>query len=1519
MKTKKMTKLCRIMLMILVFFLLTSAVFSVLASQRGGETKEARRLRGEMPDLLRYSVSQGSASTGTVGMGPESAPPALFSSRQLTGSLPRSGVELDELPIEPELLRVLLEAESNGDGYVRAIVHLREQVDLDRVTGELLSTTETRLRLVSALQANAARSQAPLLAQLERAQAAGLVNSYAPFWIFNGIAVRAQPSYIYTLAAHPSVVVVRLDHWRQWLTEETPNPNLQTPNPNLQPPISNLQSPTSNLQSPTSNLYSLFSAEWGVSRIRADKVWASLGVSGTGVVVAGMDTGVDWLHPALQASYRAYNPHGPSNHTYSWHDATGGGALYPVDGRGHGSHTMGTIAGQDGIGIAPGARWIAVKVLNSAGYGLDSWIHEGFQWLLAPGGDPSLTPDVVNNSWGSKLGSLTTFQSDLQALRAAGIFAVFSCGNNGPGETTIQSPASLPGAFAVGATDSDDDVANFSSRGPSPWGEIRPHVVAPGVDVRSSLPGGAFGLKNGTSMAAPHVAGVVALLRSVSPTLSVTRTAFLITSTAVPLTVTFPNNDTGWGRVDAFAAVVALAHPGFITGTVIQAGGGQPVVGAVVEAVSYRGGGSGRTITGEDGSYLLALAPAVYDLAVSAFGYEPDEILGVPVTTGTSTLVDFSLAPLPTGTLRGHVADAITGESITATVSVLDTPAEATGDAFVFTLPAGTYTIRARGLGYRIVTATASISAGQVMTVDLALDPAPSILLIDSGRWYYGTQASYFRQALDDLAYAYDEWAIKHLPDDLPVSSDLAPYDVVVWSAPSDAPGYIGAQSAIVGYLSAGGKLLLSGQDVGLWDGGGVLGFWSAYYYDYLKAHFVNDNAPTRVLEGLGDDIFAGLTFTIAGSGGADNQDYPDEIAVADPDAAAPLLAYRNGRLGGMRVGTCLDYRVIYLSFGFEAVNDRAARREVMDRVLDWLVSPTPVAGLELKSSVPVQVGLPGSVVTHALRVRHVGQAGVTDTVHLSLAGVSWPTQLSATSIPLAPCTSATVLMTVTIPTTARWDAQDGITLTARSSVSHTLVETTVLTSKVVAPILLVDDGRWTSQAARYEAALARNGFSYDYWHTRRVSSESPGGSPSLDILQRYPVVVWFTAYDWFEPVTANEEAALAAYLDGGGRLFLSSQDFLYLHHDRPLSQGYLGVMGFTEAVTATLASGVPESLVGDRLGPYSLNYPFNNWSDAVVPIPGLAVSFREQEHRAIGLARQGEGYRTVFFSFPFEALPETARTETMERVVGWLSWLGGSTVTSDRSAVSSGDALTYTIVLRNDGSEIASTSLSNTLPLSLTLIPGSLTDPAQFYAPARRIAWEGALEPGATITFTYRVTVATGSSAGTPIVNKAQIGLEDQGIRFERTAVVRADAPDLSSSVLGCEPSPARPSGLVTCTVMVANTGPADAPRATLSGILVEQGTLVTGSLTLVGGGTAQVPTGTLRWNGPLRSGDQITLTYQLTLPTFLAYPYLYSVAFLEDGMEGAWERATWLPVEPLRAYLPLILKVGALSQKDR
>jgi uncharacterized repeat protein (TIGR01451 family) len=1409
-------------------------------------------------------------------------------------------------PIEPELLRALLEAGS--DDVLRVIVAVRGQPDLETAVGGALSAPQVRSRVVSALQASAVHSQAPLRAYLEGAQAAGLVESYTPFWILNAIAIRARPPAIRALAAHPTVAAVRLDRWQQWIAAESPKPKVQSPSPQTQTQTPGLGA--SDERSAIRNLQS--DSEWGVARIRADQVWSSLHVSGTGAVVAGMDTGVDWLHPALQANYRGYNPHGPTNHAYSWYDATGGGALYPVDGHGHGSHTIGTVVGRGGIGVAPGARWVGVRVFNSQGYGYDSWIHAGFQWLLAPGGDPAKAPDVVNCSWSNDNGFLTTFQPDLRALRAAGIFTVLSAGNEGPSGGTVGSPASLPEAFAVGASDSDDEVAAFSSRGPSPWGDVRPHVVAPGVDVRSSTPGGAYHRMNGTSMAAPHVSGVVALLRSVSPTLGITRATFLITSTAVPLGDPIPNNDAGWGRVDAFAAVAAVAQPGLVTGTVARVGNGTPVAGALVVAAPREGGGAGRATTDDDGAYLLALAPAAYDLTVSAFGYESATAWGVRVMAATTSVVDFSLAPLPTGILGGRVTDAATGRPLAATVSVSDTPLETVASVFAFALPADTYTLRARSLGYRVVSATAAVTVGQATVVDLALPPAPSVLLVDSGSWYYGSQAGYFRQALDDLATAYDERTIKHLPDDIPSAADLAAYDVVVWSAPQDAPGYIGAQSAITGYLSAGGQLFLTGQDIGFWDGGGPPSQWSPYYRDYLKARYVDDNAPTRVLEGIQGDLFAGLTLTITGSGGADNQSYPDQITVADSDAAAPLLTYQGDGFGGMWAGTCLDYRAIYLSFGFEAIDDRAARRDVMGRALDWLVSPRLAAGLELKPSAQTRIGLPGSVVTHALRVRNVGQAATADTVGITLDGASWATQLSAPSLSLASCTSATVVVTVTVPFSAGWDVRDAVTLTARSSLSSTLAETAVLTTKAPAPILLVDDDRWYDQEEKYQAALADRGLAYDYWPTGRTDGNSPRGGPPSDVLGRYPVVLWFTGYDWYAPVTDDEEAALTAYLDAGGRLFLSSQDFLYYHHDSPFSRDYLGVITYTEDVTPTLARGVPGDPVGDRLGPYALDYPFRNWSDALVPAPGTAVPFRDQERRPIALARHRADvdYRTIFFSFPFETLPAPGRAEVMERAVGWLSWLGSSTFVTDRDVVSGGDTLTYTVALRNDGPAVVSTSLSNTLPLSLTVVPGSLTGPAVYYTPARRVSWEGVLGPGAAITFTYQAAVAADLPAGALVANMARLGLEDQQVHFRRAAVVQVSAPDLSPSDFQCGPSPARPGSRTICKLVVANAGLVDAPAARVTNLLPAGATLVSGSVVWVGGGTLEVLTGTVRWIGPLATGAEVTLTYGLVLPAQPLHPPLYSVAILEDGVGGAWERPTWLLLEPRQTYLPVVAR---------
>ncbi|MFQ5814035.1 MAG: S8 family serine peptidase [Anaerolineae bacterium] len=454
---------------------------------------------------------------------------------------PASSSPLDLAPevwtkIEPLVLKELAEASESSEanlvkeGKTTYIVYLKEQANL-KPAQLMAAKLARRQTVVSALQATARRTQADIVAYLEQRKSGGRVANYTSYWVFNGLAVTGDLETLLDLAARPEVERIRANHRHQ-----LPNPKLK------------VQNPKSNRQS----------VEWNIARVRADEVWRDLDVAGAGVVVANMDTGVDWTHPALQTKYRGSS----GDHSYNWYDCTDIYPSAPADGYGHGTHTMGTIVGSDPggnlhIGMAPEAQWMAVKVLDDYGVGYDTWIHAGFQWLLAPtdlngeNPDPSKAPDVVNNSWGPFPLNVAdpTFLPDVQALRAAGIFPVFAAGNEGElGDGTVAAPAGYPESFTVGATDFEDAIASFSGRGPSFWEELKPEVSAPGVDIRSSVPGGGYeGGWSGTSMAAPHAAGLAALLLSADPTLTISELENFMKYTAADLGEVGPDHAYGWG------------------------------------------------------------------------------------------------------------------------------------------------------------------------------------------------------------------------------------------------------------------------------------------------------------------------------------------------------------------------------------------------------------------------------------------------------------------------------------------------------------------------------------------------------------------------------------------------------------------------------------------------------------------------------------------------------------------------------------------------------------------------------------------------------------------------------------------------------------------------------------------------------------------------------------------------------------------------------------------------------------
>jgi subtilisin family serine protease len=401
------------------------------------------------------------------------------------------------------------------------------------------------------------------------------------FYIVNAILVRGTHETAEALAARPDVARVE------------GNPHIQ----NVIPQPDTTDETPSQAQQPAT-------IEPGIAYTHAPDVWA-LGFRGQGITVAGADTGQRWTHNALKPHYRGWDGVA-ADHNYNWHDSIhdsvsnpcGNDSAFPCDDNGHGTHTIGTAIGDDGmgnqIGMAPGAKWIGCRNMDQ-GNGTPARYIECMEWFLAPypigggQGDPLRAPDVTSNSWvcpPSEGCSADTLQAAVEAQAAAGIMMVAGAGNDGPNCSTVMYPPAIYAAsYTVGAlTTGTDNVASFSSRGPvtiDGSNRIKPDISAPGTGTRSSYntSDNAYASLSGTSMATPHIAGAMALLWCAQPQLrhniSLSRTAmdngahFLAykdCGTPGP-----PNNTSGWGRVDILAAASPTPPPcGGVMGTLLN-------------------------------------------------------------------------------------------------------------------------------------------------------------------------------------------------------------------------------------------------------------------------------------------------------------------------------------------------------------------------------------------------------------------------------------------------------------------------------------------------------------------------------------------------------------------------------------------------------------------------------------------------------------------------------------------------------------------------------------------------------------------------------------------------------------------------------------------------------------------------------------------------------------------------------------------------------------------------------------
>ncbi|GAM14508.1 S8 family peptidase [Mesobacillus selenatarsenatis] len=441
---------------------------------------------------------------------------------------------------------------------VTFLVKMKEQVDTNAVAKEadkkasLKKATPAKAKsmkrstVVSELKAKAQQTQFDVLEYLRKQEKKGIAKDVHSYYVVNGIAVTATREVMEKVAGFQEVDKILPNETRQLFVPEKSAVAVQDPAAKTN------------------------SIEWNIDRVGAPAVW-DMGIDGSGITVASIDTGVQWNHPALRDQYRGYDAvTGEASHADHWFDAVAGQSA-PYDDHGHGTHVTGTMVGaeRDGanaIGVAPGAKWIAVKAFTAAG-GTDVDLLEAGEWILAPNGNPDLAPDVVNNSWGGGAGMDEWYRPMVQAWRAAEIFPEFSAGNttfsNPGGPGSVANPANYPESVATGATDINNNLGSFSLLGPSPYGEIKPELSAPGVNIRSSVPGGGYeGGWNGTSMAGPHVSAAVALLLQANSNLRVDELEEILMTTALPLTDNAypesPNNGYGAGLLNVFDAVSSV-------------------------------------------------------------------------------------------------------------------------------------------------------------------------------------------------------------------------------------------------------------------------------------------------------------------------------------------------------------------------------------------------------------------------------------------------------------------------------------------------------------------------------------------------------------------------------------------------------------------------------------------------------------------------------------------------------------------------------------------------------------------------------------------------------------------------------------------------------------------------------------------------------------------------------------------------------------------------------------------------
>ena len=643
---------------------------------------------------------------------------------------------------------------------------------------------------------------------------------------------------------------------------------------------------------------------YGLESLEVTKVWEKYNFLGQGITVGIIDTG--WAqHPDLLGKVVR-----SKDFVSEFKDNE------PNDDRGHGTHCMGTIGGGNesgkAIGVAPKVKFVVAKIFDYEGKAYRSGILKAMQWMTNPDGDLSTNdyPRVISNSWGKKYEG---YENEIDYIRASQIWRqfeiapVFAAGNSGPSDNTIASPSALEMNLAVAAIDEKDTIATFSSRGIVRWKDdvilTKPNISAPGVKVYSSTRTGGYASWSGTSMACPHVAGVIALMLQANPNLSVTEIFSILEQSAYELGEPGWDKAYGYGKISALKAVEIALNLSYLSMN----------IKANDEVIRMTDTKSGQVYRFEGGkTHQLCLKNGSYSFNLQSFG-SIDQKLNVELSKGKTTKISKELEKAPTATWILKVISE-KNKPMHANLEFFDVPIEKQNvgkDGIELELPQSTYKYVLSAYGYNKVKGRLKLDQNKRSVIKM--QPLKDVLIVNATR--DETITDYIERAIP-RGYRYD-YSNRFRTLSL---EKLQNYKRVLWFTGDEKWGALPytKREILIDYFKWGGTVILTGQNI-------RDGLESSDFTEQLFGIRVSRaKSAQKRLKGLG------LGIRLNAGSSAKNQDSPEEIMTTSSDAEI-LLTYMNNQ-GAMSERKLGKSRAYYLGFGLEGLStrDRETLTEIM-------------------------------------------------------------------------------------------------------------------------------------------------------------------------------------------------------------------------------------------------------------------------------------------------------------------------------------------------------------------------------------------------------------------------------------------------------------------------------------------------------------------------------------------------------------------------------------------------------------